>query len=718
MKNRLVTPTFSTGINDAIATIDAYKNKVSSTINILPDIEDTAIGETLNIIKSGDFTKDLQIKNYLTGITANTASFGIDKDSILKGIVASNNDLLSSLKSLSPSLQAGLTAAKGISKVAITINGITKLIKGADLTSLTGLGNMIKSISGAQLPISFKDKSGLTNLCSNLVKECEKIGIPKSFSTLSNAINDSTISLGMVKNLGSYVIETSSSSLLADISSTPFGKSLYTYNPSFIDDFVSIYKEPSKLFTQKNLDKYTDTSTIFTQENIDKYNAVKEYTTITDSFDKINPGWDMTRNVSTDETSMVSHEERLADFNKISASLRVVDPNYEHADELTMEDKLVEYYAISDSLKNIQATNPDAPDILLDEKLLEYNELSASLKDLSFLDKLDTTFDDRLADFQATSASLRNLDPTNPDAPDMTMDERLAEYEEISKSLKEVPIEYPETGDLTLDERLAEYNRISDSLKNIDNLDENNLSLDDRLAEYHVISESLRTIDDSVITELTLDERLAEYEKISESLKSINDLDINVLTIEDRLAEYNIISESLRTVKDLDIGEATLDEKLAEYEKISESLRTIKELDSSESYSNLKLDVYKEITDSLENINAITVSNASMEKKTSIFSDVSYSFESIKVKYTEQPEIVPRDESLNANVFSKISDGFKSIMTKAADAIAGIFDTSDPSNVNSAANTSNDKYLLLASEFGNPTALSELKRQFPRVIFK
>jgi hypothetical protein len=498
MKNRLVTPTFSTGINDAIATIDAYKNKVSSTINILPDIEDTAIGETLNIIKSGDFTKDLQIKNYLTGITANTASFGIDKDSILKGIVASNNDLLSSLKSLSPSLQAGLTAAKGISKVAITINGITKLIKGADLTSLTGLGNMIKSISGAQLPISFKDKSGLTNLCSNLVKECEKIGIPKSFSTLSNAINDSTISLGMVKNLGSYVIETSSSSLLADISSTPFGKSLYTYNPSFIDDFVSIYKEPSKLFTQKNLDKYTDTSTIFTQENIDKYNAVKEYTTITDSFDKINPGWDMSRNVSTDETSGTSHEDRLAEFNKISASMTKIDPNYEHADEMTMEDKLMEYYIISDGLKNIEATNPDTPDIFLDEKLIDFN-------------------------------------------------------------------------------------------------------------------------------------------KVKESINKLEDLD---------------------------------------------------------------------------------KTNASVEEKTSIFSDATYSFESVKVKYTAPPEDTGTDTSINMSIFSKISDGFKSIMTKAADAIAGIFDTSDPSNVNSAANTSNDKYLLLASEFGNPTALSELKRQFPRVIFK
>lgn len=717
MQNRLVSTTFSTSPNDAIATVDAYKNKDSATINALPDIEDTSVTDSLNIIKSGGWTKDLEVKNYLTGITANTQSFGVDKDSVLKGVVASNNDLLSSLKSLKPALQSGLTAAKGISEVAVTLNGITKIVKGADLTTLTGLGNMVKSLSGAPLPISFKDKSGLTNLCSNLVKECSKVGIPKSFSTLSNSINDPSISNGMVKNLSPFVIANSDTALLADISSTPYGKSLYTYNTNFIEDYAGEYNAPSKIFTQANIDKYNESGTIFTQENIDKYNEVKEYNSISDSFDKINPGWATCRNVSSEETSIASHEDRLAEFNKISASLRVVDPNYEHADELTLDDKLVEYYAISDGLKNIEASNPDVPNIYLDDKLLEHNTITQSIANIEFLDRLDGTFDEKLDEFNNTSIRFGELDPDNPDSPIMTTEERLAMYSDAAEGLKDISIDAPTDGDLTIDDRLTEFNNIDMTFKNIENLDENNLLLDDRLLEYDKISASLQTINDSVITELTLEERLAEYEKISISLKTINELDSNGLTVNERLTQYTKISDSLKLVKDLDIGEIGFDERALEYSKVSDSLLLIKNIDSFEAYQDLKLLQYKSIEESLNNVRDATMSDASTEKKTSIFSDASYSFENMKVIYTEPPEVV-QDSSINVSVFSKISDDFKSLITKASNAVMGVFDTSDPSNINSAANTTNEKYMLLASSFGNPTALSELKRQFPRVIFK
>lgn len=300
MLDRLTTTTFSSGPNDKILAVDAYKVNNSASVNVLPDINDSLDLSAFTVIKSSDVDKKTNWQKLFDDAAAKKQGLLVTPDNLVKGVVSGSPNLLSALKSLPSSIQTGLTNVKGITNISATINGITSIIKKADLATVSGLGAMVNSLSGANFPINFKDNSGLTGLSTNLIRESSKLGIPNTFTAFTKSIEDKTILSGIVKNLTPDIIKNSDSSLLAEIADSPVATDIVKYTPSFGTDFVSNYQSPLGL----------------------SYDEQKvEFFSITSSLNKIDPDNNICRKTYIDE-SITDKSFNSFNFSKLSKDFK------------------------------------------------------------------------------------------------------------------------------------------------------------------------------------------------------------------------------------------------------------------------------------------------------------------------------------------------------------------------------------------------------------
>jgi hypothetical protein len=237
---KLAATTFSTKADDTLATVDAYAQKSSKVINATPDVVTAADLGNLAGLKGATVGADLKFLS-----TTVTQGLKVDKDALLKGVLGSNSGLIGALKGLPPIIQEGMTKAKGLSSILATVNGVTSVIKNANLSTLSGMGSLINGLSNTNFPIAFTDTSGLINLGSNLVKQATSLNIPGVLSAITSGIANKSIVNGIVRGSLSTVIGSSNVGLLSDIAGSSSGKYVTKWMPSFSQDFTKQFVLPS-----------------------------------------------------------------------------------------------------------------------------------------------------------------------------------------------------------------------------------------------------------------------------------------------------------------------------------------------------------------------------------------------------------------------------------------------------------------------------------------
>ena len=286
----LATTTFSTKADETLATLDAYAVKTAGVVNIAKDIKGALEYDSLAGLKGGTLGSGL-------ALLSNTATEGlrVSEASLMSGILGSNSTLMSSLKSLPRTLQSELLNAKGaLSSITATVNGVRSLTKGADLSSLTGVANLISNLAGSKLPLAFTDTSGLIALGTNLVKQATALGIPDALKAFSAGVSGKDILSGMVKNLLPVAIGSSNMNLLSNLANCPLARDVTKMMPSFVGDFTKQFTLPRG--TSRNA-----------------YPGV--LASMNDSFSKLDPNW-----LGSEVTGAVN----LTAFNGCSADMSAV----------------------------------------------------------------------------------------------------------------------------------------------------------------------------------------------------------------------------------------------------------------------------------------------------------------------------------------------------------------------------------------------------------
>lgn len=286
-RSRLVTPTLSSGADDKLATVDAYTQEESTVINDIPDIIDQHELTKLKSLSTRENTPVISMSKNLDG------SVAVDKDSLLSGVLSSNSGLVGAIKTLPDKVQSSITMAKGATKILATVNNVTRIVNGANLSTLNGVANVINSLTNSALPIQYKDVSGLANVSANLIRTADRLSIPKSFSAFSSTINNVEVMTKATRDLSPYIVNSSSTGLLGDVANTQYGPQLVQETPDFLEQYAVKYTLPKNSTNQFKVD---------------------EYNSISDSFYKVDSTWGMCKRADSSVVNAKVTSKSSSDF--------------------------------------------------------------------------------------------------------------------------------------------------------------------------------------------------------------------------------------------------------------------------------------------------------------------------------------------------------------------------------------------------------------------
>lgn len=286
----LASTTFSSGIDPKLAAIDIYNVANSQEIiNITPDIENVFLNATKSISFIPD-TNALENLKIIKGKDLN--GLKIDADALKDGILSSFSGAMGAFKSLPNELQSKLLSVDGYNSLALTVGNITKMVNGANLSTITGLGELIRSLTGCPFPLGIFDRNANILLGSNILRQAYLYNMLGAYGAFISCIADRYVGSGITRRSVPYIVTDSSIGLFKDIANGPFASEVKSYAPSIVKDFSSNFK------LQPNT-------------------PVNEYSSLLndcfDCFDKIDPNWNSYLNYK-DFTSL---SNASPDFNKL-----------------------------------------------------------------------------------------------------------------------------------------------------------------------------------------------------------------------------------------------------------------------------------------------------------------------------------------------------------------------------------------------------------------
>ena len=303
----LASTTFSTGIDPQLAAIDIY-NTVNSQeiINITPDIENIF----LNATKSISFIPDANALENLKIIKGKDLNgLKIDADALKDGILSSFSGAMGAFKSLPGDLQNKLLNVNGYNSLKLTLGNIDTMISSANLSTITGLGDLIRSITGCPFPLGVFDRNANILLGSNILRQAYLYNMFGAYGAFINCITDRVTGSGITRRSVPYIVTDSSIGLFKDIANGPFASEVKTYAPNIVGDFVSNFKLPQ--------------NTKSTQYPLLLNDCFE-------SFDKVDPNWNkyLDYNDFTSLSNASSDFNKLLDVNRGNINISVPNSNY------------------------------------------------------------------------------------------------------------------------------------------------------------------------------------------------------------------------------------------------------------------------------------------------------------------------------------------------------------------------------------------------------
>jgi hypothetical protein len=308
----LATPTFVTGVNDALAVADVY-NLVSPGVitdieSVLSDIESISsalLGSGLLSVleeasalqavatSSGSATSGLTINP--TGSTSSvaTASSGstatsvastpVDLSTLLARLGTTSSQLNTAIRGLSPNAQATITAGLNnntSSPQQLTLNGETTTVQSSNYSDIAQVANIINAFTGQSSAAISSDTQAFAAIISGIVQICANLGLPNSFAAITAAIEDAAILAQAAQLCLPSALTTGDLQSIASMANQLTSGVVININPTIVNTYVSNF-----------------TTNFYAMIGYDTSQANGALTTIIDLLYQIDPSWNQdTRN--------------------------------------------------------------------------------------------------------------------------------------------------------------------------------------------------------------------------------------------------------------------------------------------------------------------------------------------------------------------------------------------------------------------------------------
>ena len=269
---QLAIPNFVTGsFDETLSPADAYNMAGDSSFPIIDDILNV-FGKDFNFSETFGAAKEFIKKNKpLISEITKKGKIVLGKGDLTQRLLAGSSLASMALSGLSTETTNQMSKYITDNKdTLVKIGDAVEKIQGADISDISGLGKLISSVTGDPTLFSINDKDGISGICSSIVSECSKFGVPNVLTELSKVMPDSSVIIDAAKKLLPDAIKGGDFNMFNEIASIiPNGEGASKF-PTAIKDLLTNFKLPSDV-------KVSDLTTM--------------YTKLTESFDKFDNKW-------------------------------------------------------------------------------------------------------------------------------------------------------------------------------------------------------------------------------------------------------------------------------------------------------------------------------------------------------------------------------------------------------------------------------------------
>lgn len=291
---QLATPTFLSGPQDDLASVDVYDQKSLEVINSIQDLQDEqelSLYDSLRGGAAGAMDTDTILQSY-----SGAGELVVNKDNLIKRLSATSSSVLSGIRNISNQVAGAINKAiPGNAPLLAKVGTIVKQVQSTNLHSLASIGGTIANLTGNPQLFSLQDQGAQIGLYSGLVQEASRLGIPNSFGELMAAVENPYILRQVALQALPTIVGTSDIHSLGAMAEQLARGNVKHMLPQVVQQFASSFQRTTVL---------------------PAHEQKHEWGQIQDTFDDIDPDWRTCRRELDDGTT----EEVLSLHNLSSAS--------------------------------------------------------------------------------------------------------------------------------------------------------------------------------------------------------------------------------------------------------------------------------------------------------------------------------------------------------------------------------------------------------------
>lgn len=283
----LAVSTFVAGVDQGLASVDAYAKDVNKIINSIENYHknfDLALGKLSQFLGI-----DLvAINNILKMIKAGKFKFSLDN--LLKAIMSKYPNLFALINKLDRLMQDKFKQnAKLYGRAKVNINGNYYKLKKRDIAMVEIMNKMVSDFTGGSYNNKIVDKSAEAGLATGMLANLASNYMPGAYTAMMLQMNDKDLIIEATASMMSDIVSSGNIMLLSEIANGGYAAEILKKYPNLIGDFIL------------NLKLDPDTLSAMGSSSLAKQAKLAElFETLMEAFALFDPNWNKTqRDVNT-----------------------------------------------------------------------------------------------------------------------------------------------------------------------------------------------------------------------------------------------------------------------------------------------------------------------------------------------------------------------------------------------------------------------------------
>ena len=251
----LASTTFSTGVNNKLATVDVYTANTAAT-----PVDITAPPPKINpLVALGMVSSALGLANNLVGDYKKLSSLKIDPKAIVTGLLSSSGAIAAAYNSLPIALQNAITIASFVNNasgggpsrsapnnsVYVANNGVSTNIKTATLNDVNALVAMTAAMTNGGYAPTVTDNSAVPIVLGNLISIAAALHLPGVYTAIANSISpigpNARIKGTLAVTASTAAVSSGSLTVLSEVAHNG-GSTAQANYPNLLTDFSKNYR--------------------------------------------------------------------------------------------------------------------------------------------------------------------------------------------------------------------------------------------------------------------------------------------------------------------------------------------------------------------------------------------------------------------------------------------------------------------------------------------